>query len=169
MKILSKNEDGTFVVSLPPKEKGQYSQTKIQVAHDYMRITGTFYPQKENNSTDLQNSFEVDTTIPIKSLIDVVLPFLNKHKYCQPEHLADRLHEKDDEYWESEWNKKDGITKPRWKKGDKYPAYSYYNQVIEYWVEGKGNMVAFCENGQKTFNHMTKQFFDKYVKDTIKY
>lgn len=171
MKIIKQLNEEEFVISLADFDRKKYVGDRIQVAHDYVRFSGTTNLQTDTAHVKLntrhascanQILIPVDVTIDIKSMQKVVLPHLSGHKYLQPEHLADRIHTKDDEYWNTIYA--DGkFTKPRFKKGDKYPAYSYCTQIIYYIDEEKGQMVAISREGEKEYSHVTLGFFNELI------
>lgn len=177
MKIIKQIDDETFVISMKDVQKGVGAE-RIVIAHDYLRIlghTGLYLDRQELDRNFVLSgrhafcanviSIPVDVTIGIKSAQKVLLPLLQRHKYMQPEHLVDGEHYEDDKYWNSEWNK-DKFTGPRFRKGDKYPAYSYNNQIIEYW-ENDELMVEFSLEGEKNYSKVTAKFFNEYVKPKL--
>lgn len=176
MKIIKQIDDETFVISLKDVPNLRYEPKRIIVAHDYVRIsarTGLWTdmdqlkdPLKGRHSlcANVLN-IPTDITIDIKAAQRVLLPFLQKHEYMQPEHLADRTYIDDDKDWDKPYQK--GQYKgPRWKKGDKYPSYSFNAQILEYWEDGQ-LMVEFSLEGEKGFSKVTKKFFDQFVRPVL--
>lgn len=132
-KIVGYLGDNKFVVQLPEEKEfnGNPSVEQIQVAHDYVRFIGDCsfemerdekgnYPYTPKKGTCNWVNSRGSVTISIRDMITMVLPFLNNHKYLQQQHIADRTYDKDDEYFAQH-----GLTEPRWKKGDKHPAYAH--------------------------------------------
>lgn len=168
MRVIKSLGDGKFEIQMEPKDKSTFRQCGFGVEHDYAWFDGTIHAKNLDGSTNFEVYIQDDVHIPIKAFIEVALPIILASKYAQPAHLEDRIHEKDDEYWNSKYAEKEGLKGPRYRKGDKYPAYSYQDVAISYWDgETKQKMVAVCLTGEKVFNHMTKQFFDKYVKNNL--
>lgn len=164
MKLIKDLGNNQFIIEALPDKKGKYRDGKISIAHDYVAIKSHSYFQNENNSIS-SIPYSSSIQLPIRSWIQVILPLLNNHKYLQQDHIKDREHDSDDAYFEQY-----KLDKPRWKKGDLYPGYSYQNQVIEYYDKDKEcYMVAVLEVDQKVFNHVTLEFFNKYIKDNLKY
>jgi len=174
MKIINQIDEHTFVVSLKDEQRNVGAE-RIIIAHDYLRIIGndsietdmnTFKGSLSGEHAYCANRISVvsEVTMGIKSAQKIFLPYIQKHKYMQPEHLEDRIHTEDDKYWNEKWNK--GLEDPRYKKGDKYPAYSYSREIIEYWEDGE-LMVEFSLEGEKNYSKVTKKFFDQYVKSTL--
>lgn len=164
IKVLKVLGDNKFEIELT-KEKTEFRECGFSPNHDYIQFSGSEYGTNADGSINLDFSFKADINIPIKAFNEVILPYLLQCKFCQPEHLADRLQEEDDKYWNSGSNK--GKFKgPRYKKGDKYPAYSYQDIAVEYYDRNKDcSMVAICLSGEKHFNHVTLEFYNKYVKN----
>lgn len=163
MKVIKSLGNNKFEIEVEPKEYKGIRECGFGIQHDFAYFDGTIYAKNEDGSTNFDVFIKDDVHIPIKAFVEVALPMIIAHKYCQPEHLVDRLHEKDDEYYE-----KHDKTSPRYRKGDKYPAYSYQDVAIEYYDDtNKQKMIAVCLTGEKVFNHMTLQFYTKYVKNKI--
>ncbi len=172
MKIIQQIDEDTFVISLKGEDRKKDVVDRIIVAHDYVRFRSTdclstagggmptLYGPHAFCANNI--SIPVDCTIDIKAMQNIVLPFLQKHKYLQPEHLADRVHTEDDTMWNSKANE-GKYTKPRYLKGDKYPAYSFNTQIIGYRDEEKGEMVAFSLQGTKHFTHVPVNIFNDFI------
>lgn len=169
LEFIGEDENGNnkFIVSIPKEPEYNYmpSEDMIVVAHDYVRIHSSNhidmlpnkegkYPFKTKGCINLYES-KTSVTIHIKDMIDIVMPFLNKHKYLQPEHIADRTYEKDDEYYIQY-----DIDKPRYKKGDKYPAYSYMGAVIKFYEEGQ-LVVNIRRCGEKSWSKLTNEMYQQ--------
>lgn len=176
MKIVKQIDDETFVISLKDVQTLRYEPKRLIVAHDYFRIisrTGLWTDSNEvkesltGRHSMCSNVLNIptDVTIGIKTAQKVLLPYLLKHEYMQPIHLADRTHTEDDKEWDKPYQK-GKYTEPRYKKGDKYPCYSFNNEITEYWKDGQ-LMVEFSLEGEKAFSKVTKKFFDKFVKPEL--
>lgn len=164
MKITKQLSEEEFIVKLEDKDKERNFGTIVSVAHDYVAFTSKGLLYTENAITIDRGSFSSNTLsivesvqIPIKSMYSVILPLLKEHSYLQDEHFKDRQYDEDDTYYIQ-----NGKDKPRYLKGDTYPVYSYYNQIIHYYKDGT-HMVAFSMKGEKEFNHVTLKFFNEYV------
>lgn len=164
IKVLKELGDGKFEVQIE-KDNSGFRECGFEIVHDYIAFEGNEYGVNQNGSVNHNLAFKADIHIPIKAFNEVVLPMLINHKYCQSEHLADRLYEEDDTFWNHSSNK-NKYTKPRYKKGDKYPAYSFENTAVIYYdSDKKCSMVAVCLVGEKYFNHVTLEFYNKYIKN----
>lgn len=173
MQIIKQIDENTFVISLENSDK--IKGERITVAHDYVMFSGTTWIESGMKEPlygphivcSNQLCVPTDIQIPIRAMHKVVMPILQEHKYMQPEHLADRVYDEDDQYWDHDFNKDLNLKGPRYLKGDKYPAYAHYDQIIHYFKDGK-SMVAVMLSGEGEFNHVTKEFFDKFVKPNLK-
>ena len=83
--VLTKNEE-TGVVTLETK-LARIDATQIDMCHDYVGITSTQSIQNPNGSH--AGSIPAYIQIPIRLLAKVILPYLNKHEYCQEKHFVD--------------------------------------------------------------------------------
>lgn len=168
IKIIKHIEGNRYEVEIPLSDKKPDIE-EISIQHDYVKFTGRDYLKNNDLSTNLTLGVRSSIQISIKSFMKIMLPLLVNHKYAQSEHLADREHTEDDKYWNSSLN--DGkYTGPRWKKGDKYPAYSYITEIVQYFdTEKQCKMIAFCKNDDKNFSHMTLEHFNEFVKDKLTY
>lgn len=164
MKILEDLGNNQYKVEIQPQENNTYRSNAFYIVHDYIRFDSNIWLKNANpnGSTSNVKSFE-SIQIPIKTFAKIILPRLNEHKYLSEEHFKDRLHDEDDKYYESK-----GLDKPRYLKGDPYPAYSYQNEVVHFYENGEAK-VAVALNGEKSFSIMTLNFFNEFVKDKIKY
>lgn len=160
MKVIQQNTENEFVISREGAEK--FLGYQLAIVHDYIAFTGNCHigcaPKVSvitHGGSFSSNvlSFPATMQIPIKSFSEIIMPQLLAHKYLKPEHLADRIQTEDSKY-------------SSLKKGDKYPAYAYMDEVIHYW-DGDTKMVAFHKRDQKAWNHVTLEFFNEYVKPTL--
>jgi hypothetical protein len=140
--INPENGKAQYVIEVPTDEK-EYNYNPsidvVHVCHDFVEIESNTviamtydsqgnYPEIPkgvagcgSNNLVLRTSVQVD----IRTMIDIILPYFNNHKYLQQEHIGNRIHDEDDEYFEHY-----GLTKPRYKKGDLYPAYTYSAAIV---------------------------------------
>jgi len=157
----------------PKPYNGNPSDIEIAVAHDYVAITdscGYQIDHKENPNYDKNPADggpsnwiigRATLQIKIRDMVKFIVPHLLKHEYFQKEHLKDRFYTEDDNSF-----KKEGLKKPRWKKGDSYPSYAYGGCIIKY-REGKwGQRVAFRCRGQAHYNDVDIETFNK-IKDSL--
>lgn len=165
IKIIKDLGDNRYEVEIPPREKTCFRESGFGLAHDYAYFEDWVYFQKENgcvSDVKVWSSFH----IPIREFVNICLPWLNKHKYAQPEHLQDRVHTEDDQYWNSEWQKGE-FKEPRFKKGDKYPAYAYNNTATFFWdEESKTRKVAVRMDGEADFTIMSVKMYN-LLKDKL--
>jgi hypothetical protein len=159
--ILLSSDDDKHLIHFPKKET-TYRENGISIQHDYLAISGRTYCNKENGCVS-DISIPSYIQIPIKSAMEVMLPMILESKYSKPEHLKNRIYDKDDEYF-----KQNNLDAPRWLKGQEYPAYSYNNQVVHYYADGE-HMVAVLQAGEKHFNRVTLKFFNNFIKDKLVY
>jgi hypothetical protein len=170
MKIVKQIDENTFIISL--KDYKKESGIILNIAHDYVEFSGTTALQTDftimKDSLEGRHAFcsnnisiPVDVQIPIKAFKDICLPKLLENKYLQEKHFEDREYAEDDIYWDKSFNI-GKFTGPRYKKGDKYPAYSHYDQTIFYY-ENKEKMVAFLKAGDKNWNIFTYKFYKKHI------
>lgn len=98
MKILKEHSDTELLVELEPHDYERTGELDVVVAHDYVQFGRRMSlfadqscktPLKSEHAT-CSNVMPVyhDVQIPIRAFIEVILPFLNEHKYCQKEHLV---------------------------------------------------------------------------------
>ena len=174
-KIVGYLGDNKFVIQLPEEKEsnGNPSIDQIQVAHDYVRFVGDCsfqmergddgYPYTPKRGPANWVNSRASVTIGIREMIDIVLPFLNGHKYLQQEHLADRIHDRDDEYFDQH-----GLTEPRWKKGDKYPGYAFDASIIKFYDPARQmTMVSFRRNGEAHWETVSASLFAQ-IEDSLK-
>jgi hypothetical protein len=166
MKIIEQISDNQFVIELEDKAlkiKGK----QLKIMHDYVQVSG-IYPIWAAGDADkvpftgphsvAANTVNVPMTVQIgiRSMIKTVIPLLKDHEYLQEEHIADRTYTED------------SSAERGFKKGDIYTAYSYYDQIVEYY-DGKArqSMVAVIMAGEKKPNHVTLEFFNKFIRPTL--
>ena len=168
--------DNKFVIKLKEDKEwdGNPSEERIQVAHDYVRFYGNcsfemqakdgkFPYVPKSGAANWVNS-RGSITIAIRDMIEIVLPYLNGHKYLQKEHIKDRIYDNDDPIT----YKKLGLDKPVYKKGDTYPAYAYSGCIIRYYdEETKSHMVAFRRVGSAAIERVSSELFNT-IKDSLK-
>ena len=150
-----------YVVKLPPEEESDLNPSidAVTVAHDYVMFTGDCsfmmeqkdgkYPYKPKRGASNWRSSRASVQIGIREMYDIILPFLAQHPYLQQDHIKDREHSDDDKYYEQY-----GLKEPRYKKGDKYPAYAYSGGIVKYYDNGQ-SMVAFRRTGEVAWNKVT--------------
>jgi len=167
LKVVDQLSEDKIVVQLVPRERR--GQT-LKIAHDYIEIAGgtllscePFYIDKPlygAAKSCCSNIISINTSVqvPIRAAQQVLLPLLNEHKYLQSLHIADREHTEDDKYFAQK-----DLSEPRYRKGDKYAAYSYCDQKIHYYKDGI-SMVAILMQGESVFNHVTLEFYNKFCK-----
>lgn len=137
IKIIKSLGDNKYEVEIPPPDGVRgLKEFTFGMVHDYVYFEGYEWLQNPDNSTS-NTKFLTRIQIPIRDFVNVCLPFINKHRYSQPNHLKDREHTEDDPYWKSEFNEKLNLKGPRYKKGDKYPAYAFDSVAIKYYDEDK--------------------------------
>lgn len=100
MKVTKVLNDTELIVKLEPHDYDHAESQKLNVviAHDYVqfgRQTSLFADIKcktplESNHAICSNVMPMynEIQIPIRALIEVVLPLLNSNEYCQKEHLV---------------------------------------------------------------------------------
>lgn len=98
MKILKVINDTELVVKLEPHDYEGADELNVVIAHDYVQFgremslfadksCKTPLESKHANCSNVMPIYH-DVQIPIRALIEVVLPLLNGHEYCQKEHLV---------------------------------------------------------------------------------
>lgn len=164
MKLIKDLGNNQFIVEINDGQKGKYRDNGISIAHDYIAFKGWDTLQNINGGmTDI--SFKVTVQIPIRSCIQVIIPKILESDYSKLEHIKDRPVCTDDEYYRN-YN----LDKPRWKKGDLLPTYTYSNECVHYYNTSKKEyMVAIKEKGEREFSHVTLSFFNKFIKDNLTY
>lgn len=178
VKYLGKDNNGNdeFVLSVPPQNQewnGNPTEERIKVAHDYIEIfggcnfelaRGVDKPESQKKGASNWLNSMASIQISIRDVFSFILPHLNKHKYLQPEHFESREYSEDDKYWEQYQH----LSGPRYKKGDKYPAYAYNGGIIHYNDPETGAaMVAFRRTGETVYSHVTNSSFQT-IKEHLK-
>lgn len=165
--------ENKYVIVLPEEKEWDHNpeQVNVMVAHDYVAIKTSCsfqmeqkpngeYPYKSLSGACNWRKSTAMLQIPIRDMIDVILPYLNSHKYLQQEHIKDRSYDKDDNYFE-----KCGLTEPRWRKGDLYPSYAYGGSIIRYFENGKP-MIKFRRAYTAAWETVTESTFN-LIKDSL--
>lgn len=172
-KIIDYLGENKFVVIIPPKVYDKNPDfDEVIVAHDYVMFGGSCnfqmdrkpdgtYPYENTVGASNWISSHAYLQIGIREMIDVILPFLNNHEYLQKEHLKDREYDSDDKYYEMY-----GLTEPRYKKGDQYPAYASAGTVMYTDPETKERMVKFRRSGSASYETVTLKTY-QLIKDTL--
>ena len=153
-KYLGKDKNGNdeFVISVPPTKEwdGNPSEDTIKVQHDYVEFKGScnFELEHDVKKPDSQKigasnwlSSVASLQISIKDMYSFILPFLNKHKYLQPEHFKVR----------------DSGELP----------YLYEGSIINYKDDNGVHMVAFRRVGEENHNNVSRDVFD-LIKNDLK-
>lgn len=152
VQITKQIDDNNFVISVDPVNKNE--PTRIVMAHDYAQITtnsvlfanaGLHIPFQGSlgiaaNLIRVRASVQVS----IRDFVHVALPYFNEHKYAKPKHFALR---------------EDG-EKP-------YYGYTYYAGSVAYVNKQNVRMVAFRCINENVYNHVTEEFFNKFVKPNL--
>ena len=152
MKISKEFSDTRFTVELEPQDYEEKDKIDVCVAHDYVQFgtrmcmfTETGAPSLQTPHRSCSNALPVyqSVQIPIRAFVDVILPFLNKHEYCQKEHLV----------YEGK------------------PQYTFSNSVVSYY-EGGVHMIAIPNKDkfyhlpfdvyQKISNHNRKRVSSRF-------
>lgn len=121
MEIVKEISDTRFEVELERHDFENSNEINMRIAHDYVQFeqVGSIetdwrsIPSLQSKHAYCSNRLSVFQTvqIPIRAFVEVMLPILNKHEYCQPEHL----------------NRKDG----EFAYVDKYNMVRYRNDAGE--------------------------------------
>ena len=155
-KYLGKDEQGNdeFVLTVLPAQEwnGNPTEERIKVAHDYVEIfgecsfellPGVKKPESQNCGASNWLSSRASIQISIRDMFSFILPYLNKHKYLQPEHFKNRT-------------------------GESHPPYTYEGGIIHYIDnETDTSMTAFRRVGESIYNHITSSVFQT-IKDTLR-
>lgn len=98
MQIVKELSDTELVIKLDPHDYERAKELRVVVAHDYVqfgREMSLFAGQGcktplESKHALCSNVMPIyqEVQIPIRALIEVILPLLNNHEYCQKEHLV---------------------------------------------------------------------------------
>lgn len=150
MKVTKVIDENTYEVVLEDhdkKDNGLWCD-KIVVAHDYVRFCSYDSIGSENDiriPTDYGSSNRLrlysEVSFNTREMVQFILPYLNRVF-------------KD---YELTYTKEDG---------EVYEKYAYYRDII-YYRENDTNMVAIRMEGDTEYSHITKHFFDIYVKPTL--
>lgn len=167
--------ENKFVIKLKPEAElnGSPRLDEIKITHDYVMFGGACdfqmerndkgeYPFKSNGVYNWVKS-SASIQIGIREMIDVVLPLLQNSKYLSKEHISDRIHDSDDQYFE-----KHKLLEPRYKKGDSYPSYAWDAGAVSYNDPDTGiNMVKFRRIGESVYETVTLKTYN-LIKDNLK-
>ena len=144
MRIIEQISEDTFVVKMD--EYDLQKEDAIKVAHDYVSFYGNVGMTTEN-SVEVHGKYAscnnwikqcVEFQIPIREMITLILPYLNRHPYCSPDHL------------ETEEGK---------------PNYTYGNNIVFYTnPKTKEDMVAIRTEGEEEFTIITRKLYN-YLKN----
>ena len=144
MRIIEQLTGSTFVVELDNRVLD--TEAHIQIAHDYIGYSEQGSLQTKDSSVHLWGKYKAygngiywtnHVQIPIRVAQQLILPMLLESDYMKPEHLVDS----------------DG------------PIYNYNNDVVHYYnTETKTHMVAILVAGDTNFNHVTLQFYNRFIK-----
>jgi hypothetical protein len=147
MKIIKTLGDNRYEVEIIPVESPKgYRETEFQIVHDYFSITSDIYLKNTDNSIS-DVAYKANIHMPIKDFVEVLLPQVLVHEYTQPNHLAFRNKSGDeDEYW----------------------PYSRSNHVVHYYKDNVP-MVAILLVEEGTHNHVTRKFFELFIKEKLTY
>ena len=98
MKITKELSDTRFEIELEPHD---YEKTEggihMVVAHDYVQFWSREWVQTESECPPLKSEYQIcantlpiyqTVQIPIRDMVEVILPKLSEHKYCQKSHLT---------------------------------------------------------------------------------
>ena len=98
MEIVKEISDTRFEVELEKHDYEYSNEINIRIAHDYVQFekVGSIetdwrsIPSLQSKHAICSNRLPVfqQFQIPIRAFVEVMLPILNKHEYCQPEHLV---------------------------------------------------------------------------------
>ena len=158
IKILEQLTEDTFVVKIQKADRLK----QVGVAHDFVEFSGNALLSTENGSVTFDgttsNSIFVNSSvqIPIRMFKKFVLKFLNNHQHLENKHLDDREYYEDDKV----------NNPPKYKKGDKYPAYAYHKHtaISFYCKDSKEHKVAVLDEGDREPNIVSLEFYNKYIK-----
>lgn len=144
MRIVEQISEDTFVVKMD--EYDLQKEDAVKVAHDYVAFYGNVGMTTEN-SVEVHGKYascnnwikqRVEFQIPIREMIKLVLPYLNRHPYCSPDHL------------ETEEGK---------------PNYIYGNNIVFYSnPKTEEDMVAIRTEGEEEFTIITRKLYN-YLKN----
>lgn len=131
----------------------KYDPNTLQVAHDYVALWTNVYPSELKGGRIISSKYTSPTFKErvqlgnIRDIKEFLLPFLNEHEYLQDAHFATR----------------------RKDTHEAYEPYAYTQGMYKYYNrETKTQMVAIRIKGETTFNHVTLEFYNKFVKPNLK-
>lgn len=152
-KIIEQKSLNTFVIELQEEDELE-TVNQIKVQHDYVEFIGNTMlftdwekcPLIEGHSTANAISFRNFVQIPIYGFYKFVLPFLNKHKYLQPEHVLQLLKDSNGNDIEGRFN------------------YNYCNTIFKFYdSEKKQYMYAVQLEGESEHSIVTSEFYNTFV------
>ena len=98
MIIKKEISDTRFEVELEKHDYEHSDEINMRIAHDYVQFDTVGSIETDwRNIPSLQSKHAIcanrlpvyqQVQIPIRAFIEVMLPILKKHEYCQPEHLT---------------------------------------------------------------------------------
>jgi len=146
--VLEQLDDDRFVIEVTPIK--QHIPDRLVIAHDYVALTSTTGGYRKNPmgkafkgpNAICSNVISLRSTvqISIRDFVQVCLPILNAHSYCQEKHLALR---------------NAGTL-------DAYYGYASFPGKIEYFKDNV-LMVAFRCAKENVYNHVTKAFYEEFI------
>lgn len=146
MEIIKQIDDDTFIVQLDPMDKLKSDVTHISIAHDYLQIGKNMGMTAKYGLTlsgpnvwcnNWINAYQA-VQVPIRDVVEVLIPLLNQHPYCEPKHLL---------------------------KEDGNPNYNWGESLIFFKNSPEGpQMVAYRAEGETEYVIMTKTTWDKLGK-----
>lgn len=100
MKIVKEISDTRFEVELENHDFENSNEINMRIAHDYVQFerVGSIetdwrsIPSLQSKHAICSNRLSVfqQIQIPIRAFVEVMLPILKKHEYCQLEHLTNK-------------------------------------------------------------------------------
>lgn len=172
-KIIDYLGENKYVILLPDEEEYNGSPTPMVVrfAHDYVEFEDSApfemlakngeYPYKTKGGAINWRRSRASIQIPIKTMYDVIIPMLLKNENLQSKHFEDRTYGEDDKYYIDK-----GLTEPRYKKGDSYPAYAYSSDAVKF-IDNDEWFVTFRRRGEKLWETVKSKTYD-LIKSTLK-
>lgn len=143
MKIIKQISDKVFEVELDESDnKSEYSFT---IQHDFVGFKGYQSLCTKDRSVLSNNcnciSVSSYVQVPIRMFSQAIMNMLSENDYLKPDHL---------------------VTKEGGSK------YNYYNQSLRYYdTDKKCYMIAICLQGETEFNHVTLEFYNKFVRPNL--
>lgn len=155
MEILKQVTDDIFLVKLTKEPKIGITENSVMVAHDYVLFNTI---QNISFSIDNQDTafgkyavcrnnihYKASVQIGIREMIQIVLPYLQNHKYMQKEHIGKRTTDSGEEYFPYCYN---GTSTVR-----------YFNDNVA--------MIALREGNTDEWKHITEEEFLENVYPSI--